>query len=261
MIGKPVLPFVIDGFFDPAMYQFALTRIGGWGPVFTSLFLPAIPAAVIWALIRKRWIIPAVAVGLMLPLLFYEPVQLVMIRYHLQVVGLGACAFAYLLTLIHRTKYRTPIVGVGVVLMLLTVFLYGPPVYGVMLDANIVRDMRSISYQERDRYAFFRTEWADDDFLSALDEVTKPGMTIAYTCIPGTSKFYALWNGSFSNRVVFIPWVDTGENWTRDLIDAGADSVFVGLESVHVDWAYSHPETFSLVYQSSLGAIFLLNGD
>lgn len=259
MQGKPVTPFIVDGFFDPATYQFALTRIGGWGPLFTSLLLPAIPAAFLWALTRKKWMLPAIIIGLAIPMLFYKPVQLVMIRYHLQMVGCGAVAFAFLLTMLQKTKLRTPFVGLTVVLMALSIFYYGPPSYGVMLDPQIAGEMRSQSYESRDRFAFFRDLWIDDNFLAALDESTQPGTTIAYTTIPGENKLYALWNGNFSNRVVFVPWVDSGENWSRDLTDAGADSVFVGLDSEQLDWAGSHPGMFTLVYQSSLGAIYKIN--
>ncbi len=259
MQNAPIMPFVIDGFFDPSKYQFALTRIGGWGPVFTSLFLPAIPLAFVWCVIRKKWILPAIIIGLALPLLFYKPVQLVMIRYHLQMVGAGAVAFAFIISTIRRTRYRNLLVALAVMSMVLSISLYGPPTYGFMLDPSLVGEMRSQPQNDRDRFVFFRELWDDDEFLEALVEVTQPGSTIAYTVVPGTSKMFALWNGTFSNRVEFISWTADGDTWTRDLFDSGAGAVLVGNESEHLDWAISHPQIFVLRYHSSLGAIFILN--
>ncbi len=252
----PVGPIVVDGLFDPAMHQFALTRIGGWGPVFTTLLLPAIPVAFIWAMIRRSWIAPAVMVGLIIPLFIFAPIQLVMTRYHLQMVGVGALAFAFIISTLRKTRYRRLFVAVACASMLMSVFLYGPPTYETMIRPELIASMRQQPYSERERFTYFIDDWGDHLFVDALKQSTLPGTTIAYTLVPGTGQFLALWNPGFSNRVVFVPWEQSGFVWTRDLLDSGADSVFVGNNSPHQAWAIAHPEAFVPLYSGSLGSIF-----
>jgi len=254
----PVLPIIWSGFFDPDLVSYGLNRIGGWGPVFTTLLLPAIPIALALAIARRKWMPVLIAVALMIPYFMYEPVQRTMTRYHLQLIGLGCVCFALVLNWLENQRSRNLLISIAGASMGLTFLLSGPPAYMRFVDPGVLAQATDISDTQSKRDAYFENELNDPSFITALRHVEAPGTSIAFTHTPPLDKTLAFWNPGYTNRVVFVKWEDSGEDWELSLMESGANAVYVGPHSVPLVWASDHPDDFEPLYVGPNGGIFLL---
>jgi hypothetical protein len=252
----PVLPIILRGFFDPDPVSYGMNRIGGWGPVFSTLLLPSVPIALGLGICRRKWMPVLVAVAFLIPFFMYDPVQRTMTRYHLQLIGLGCICFALLLTWLETRKSRGMLVWIAAISMAVTFFLSGPPAYVEFVDPQILARSIKEGGRESSRYAYFETELNDREFLTALGEAEGPGTTIAFTHVPPPDKTLALWNPAYTNRVVFAKWEGSGEDWQKSLSESGADAVYAGPHSAPLEWALDHPDDFEPLHVGGNGGIF-----
>jgi hypothetical protein len=246
-------PIVFDGFFDPQLPFFQGNRIGGWGAVWTALMLPAIPIAFLWALIRRRWSVIAIILACVIPYFLFRETH-TWTRYHLPVIGAGTTALGYLLTVLRRTKYQRFLLIFASVFMVATVFISVPHHW---LEKSNIEYARKYSYLHNDRYLYFNS-WNDQDFANALQSVQEPGTTFAYTEALPRGKVIAVWNPTYSNRALWVPWENDGETWENDLIKSEAQAVYAGPDTDALEWAASHPGVFSNIYRGLNGGIYTL---
>ena len=249
----PEWPIVFDGFFDPQLRFYQGNRIGGWGAPWAVLMLPAIPVALIWALLRRRWSVLAIVLACVLPYLLFK-YNHTWTRYHLPLIGAGTTAFGFILTTVSRTQFRRPLLVVAIVCMALTVYLAG---FHGRLEPSDIFEARQNPYQQSDRFGSFG-HWGDKRFSTALQRAQLPGTTLAFTRIPPTQKILALWNPAFTNRVVFVQYESDGEAWEADLRAAGADAVYVGPDSAQMEYARTHPQSFEPLYEGTKGGVYKL---
>jgi hypothetical protein len=244
-------PIVLDGFYDPQVVFTQGNRIGGWGAVWTILLLPAIPIALFWALIRKRWRVIAVIAVCLLPYFLFK-YNHTWLRYHLIVLVSGTVAFGYIISLLERTRLREVLLASAGILMLMTLLISGAQVDITPADISSAREH---VYLKKDRYIYFNS-WNDPAFATALNSEKRAGTTLAASDLLPMEKQLAFWNRYYTNRVVWIEWSEPGENWYARLVDAGADSVYVAKDSVADTFAESNPFWFSPVYSGANGAIY-----
>jgi predicted membrane protein len=246
-------PLIMAGLFDPQRY---FHTIGGGGALWIVLMIPAILFAVVYAVIRRRWLLVAIVISCIIPMLCFK-YDRVMMRYYIQIIGAGTTAFGYLLTLLSRTRYRRLLLSIAVVLMGLMISLTSPPT-GWRVKVDDIRLARSAPYMARDRYVYYHS-WGDPRFANALKIVVQPGTTLALADeLPGYANL-AGWNAGYSNRVVWVAWPGSGDEWESNLRKAGAQAIYVSNSNDGLGWAKSHPSSFETVYESSnLGAIFKL---
>jgi hypothetical protein len=252
-------PIVLDGFFDPQTGFWQANFIGGWGSPWTVLMLPAIPVAILIAMIRRKWLLPFIAIAGLVPYFMFSSVQHVMTRYYLPVIPVGTTAFAYILAVLDRGWVRRVLVFLAAAMMVATVFV---GLQHHMIDPSVIAEARQFPYVERDRFFAFN-DFNDPDFAAALVSVEEPGTTLAFTGVPPLRKNRALWNATYSNRAVYVPWEDSGEAWERALKDKNVDAVLVAPvegENAPFLWAIRHPQTFEQVYAGELGGIFIVKG-
>jgi len=252
----PEWPIVFDGFFDPQEVLFQGNRIGGWGPAWTILLLPAIPIALIWALLRRRWNVIAIIVCCLLPFFLFK-YNHTWTRYHLPIIAAGTTAFAYLLALLGRSRYRRQLIALAVLFTFLGIVISGPQ---NIVSVKDIAQARKQPYLQGDRY-FFMGSFGDRSFVRSLNLVRDPGTTITLMDGAPKGKTLAMWNQSFTNRVIWVAWPGSGEKWEGALRETGADAVYIRSRPDAIKWATNHPDRFLKIYSSpDLGAIFVFTG-
>ncbi|MCX6644942.1 MAG: hypothetical protein NTY09_01075 [bacterium] len=244
-------PIVLDGFYDPQMDFSQGNRIGGWGAVWTVLLLPAIPFALIWALIRKKWRVIAIIAVCLLPYFLFK-YNHTWLRYHLVVLAAGTVAFGYILSLLGRTRVRRLLLAAAGTLMAFTLFISGAQISITPVE---ISNARNHPYQLNNRYVSFDS-WNDPVFARSLNLVKPAGTTLAVAGSPPAEKDLAFWNQYFTNRVVWIGWEDDGESWYRKIVDSGAGFVYVPKDSEPDIFALFSPLWFSLIFTSDNGSIY-----
>lgn len=244
---------VLDGFYDPQTEFYQGNRIGGWGAVWTILLLPSIPVAIIWAIIRKRWRVIAVIAVCLLPYFLFK-YNHTWLRFHLVVLTAGSVAFGYLLSLLERTRLRRVLLAVAGVMMALTLFISGPQ---TSITPSEISDARLKPYQQSNRYIYFNF-WYNSDFAEALNSVKLHGTTLAAADYLPDRKQLAFWNQYFTNRFVWVEWIEPGNTWYNRLLNARADYVYVSKDSDADIFAGLKPGWFMPVYTGPLGSFYII---
>jgi len=239
----PEWPIVLDGFYDPNLFFSQGSRIGGWGPVWTILMLPAVPIGILWALIRRRWDVLALIITCLLPFFLFK-YNHTWTRYHLIIIGAGVISFVYIISLLRETKFRSILLGLAAICMLLSIFISGPQ--DIVTPAGI-KAARTATYQERDRFIFFNS-FGSPEFTAALLSAQEPGTTIALAHRLPSNKTLAAWNPYYTNRVVWLPWIQPGATWHEKLLEEKVDFIYIAPGTGTERFALSHPELFTPVY-------------
>lgn len=241
-------PVIVDGFFDPNERFSISPRIGGWGPPWGIILLPAIPIALGIAVVRKRWNLIATLFSLALPFLIY-PYNRTELRYHLQLIGMGTVAFAFILSLLRNSGYRRTILALTIVLMIASsLFIVDYGQVGGDINSEWIISARSEPYLEQDRYMYFNIFWNQRKEYDAWEAVQEPGSILAYQFDGSPPPFHfrkmlAMWNSTYTNRAVYVPWGGDGIAWEDTLRESQADSIYIeGVEATN--WALNHPENF-----------------
>jgi hypothetical protein len=237
-------PIVLDGFFDPQTYMSG-GNIGGWGPVWTMLMLPAIPIVFVLSCIKRKWTIVAFFILLIFPYFMFR-YNHTFTRYHLQFLVAGTTSFGIILTMLSRTRIRRFLLGIAVVSTLLTVFLAGAKKPGILMPRDIA-NARQVPYSQNYRGLLFR-EMIEPVFLETLALVQKPGTTLALTDSLPEFMNLAAWNPGYTNRVVWVEWNGDGNRFKQELQNKSADSVYVQPGSDPFNWIMGNPEGFDLSY-------------
>ncbi len=249
----PEWPIVLDGFFDPQEGFAQGNRIGGWGSPWTVLMLPAIPMAIVWGIVRRRWKIPAIILAFLIPYFLFT-YNHTWTRFILPVIGAGPPAFAYLYSMIVRTRPGRWLLPVAAVLMVATMFSAS---HHDLLRIGTIEAARKVPYPYNDRYALFHS-WGDEEFADAIRSVQEPGTSLGFSNMLPDSKILALWNPTFTNRAIWLPWRTDGEGWEKSLRDEGIYAVYVGPESRPMVHAMSNPDVFEALYEGKMGGIYRL---
>ncbi len=245
-------PIVLDGFFDPQSAFWQGGFIGGWGSPWTTLMLPAVPVAFLLGFIRRKWIVPAIILTCLIPYFLFSSVHHVWTRYYLPVIAVGTTSLAYMLVVLDRSWIRRAIRVIAVASMLATVFVASQH---LLVEPEHIREARALPYAERNRFLAFNS-WGDRDFADALILVQEPGTTLAFTGHPPLRKNRALWNATYTNRAVWVPWDSDGEEWELRLRSEGADAVLMLPDSDEMRWGIMHLDRFQPLYVGELGGIF-----
>ena len=245
-------PLVLDGFFDPQTYM-AGGNIGGWGPVWTILMLPAIPIVLIFAILKRKWTLVVLFILLILPFFLFR-YNHTFVRYHLQLLAVGTTSFGIILTSFRHTRIRRSLLGVAIVCTLLTVVLAGAKKHGILMPGDI-SEARNVPYSQNYRGILF-SEMIEVEFLETLALVQEPGTTLALSESLPEFMNLAAWNPTFTNRVVWVEWKGDGDLWLSELKSKGADAVYIKPESDPLRWILDNPEGFELVsYNNKFGGI------
>jgi hypothetical protein len=253
--SKGWLSVVFDGFFDPqSVYAFE-HRIGGWGADWTILMLPAIPVVFVWSLLRRKWPVAAIMLACIIPYIIFKWDH-TNTRYHLQLIGAGTTAFAFLLSALWQTHFRRLLIATAGALMVLILFIAG---LGVA-NPNLIAGCRAKPYRERDRTIGINY-WGEPHFAEVLRSVEAPGTTLAYNAGLPDHKSLAFWNMSFTNRAFIVEWNNDGEQWLSNLRGIKANAVYISPDAAAaIAYANSSPAAFTPLYQGSKGAIYKLSG-
>ena len=215
----------------------------------------AIPVVFVWALFRKRWSVPAIMLACIIPYILFKWDH-TNTRYHLQLIGAGTTAFAYLLSALRRTHFRRLLVATAGGLMLVILFIGG---LGVA-NPDLIAKLRTKPYRDRDRTIGINY-WGEPHFNDVLESVKAPGTTLAYNAGLPDHKSLAFWNMSFTNRAVIVYWDHNGDEWLKGLRDAKADAVYLSPDAPDaISYATSNSAVFTLLYHGNQGAIFKING-
>jgi hypothetical protein len=245
-------PIVFEGFFDPQKYFHQGNRIGGWGAVWTAFLLPAIPIALIWAVVRRKWKTLAIILACIIPYFLFR-YNHTWTRYHLMILGAGVVSFAWLIGHLRRTVLRNRLLGVAAAFMFLSIFISG---YQFNLSPDEIHEARTVPYLKNDRFVFFN-DWGNTDFADALKSIQVPGTTIGATHTLPNNKPLAFWNPTFTNRVVWVQLVSTGPIWYNELISRHVDYVYIGANTRPANWALAHPDKFEEIYVDDSLGMFL----
>jgi hypothetical protein len=245
-------PIVLDGFSDPQTYM-AGGNIGGWGPVWTTLMLPAIPIVFVLACIKRKWALVGLLILLIFPYFMFR-YNHTFVRYHLQLLAMGTTSFGILLSMLSKTRIRRFLLGIAVVSTILTVFLAGAKKPATLMPRDIL-NARRVPYSQDYKGLLF-SEMVEPAFLDTLALVEKPATTLALTDSLPDFMNLAAWNPGYTNRVVWVEWNGDGDSFRQALFDKGANSVFIKPDSDSLDWIVNNPEGFDLLYfDPNYGAI------
>jgi len=247
----PEWPIVLDGFFDPQTFFTQGNRIGGWGPVWTLLILPAIPIALLWALIRRRWKVLAIVICCLLPFFLFK-YNHTWTRYHLIVIGGGIISFAYILSLLRQTQLRSLLLGIACAMMLLGLFISGSQ---TIVSPEEINEARRAPYEESDRYIFFDS-WNSSGFSEAQKTVLEAGTTVGLAHRAPYNKTLAFWNPYFTNRVLWTPWETPGTAWHATLVSKHVNYLYVAVHTGVEEYAVRNPQLFDLIYKDNRGSLF-----
>lgn len=245
-------PIVLDGFYDPETEFYEHNRIGGWGSVWTTLMLPAIPVAVVWAFLRRRWAVLAIITACLIPYFLFTANH-TWARYHLFIIGAGTTSFAYLLTMLRRTRWREVLLVAAALSMAAT--NYVAMTHRSQFKPYAISEARSRPYKESDRFTFFYG-WRDEELKDTWLSIQEPGTTLGFTDGAPDWKMLALWNSDYSNRVVYVPWQADGETWEQFIIEKKVDYVYVWPDSEPNDYAVEHPGRFEPLYDGDNGGVY-----
>ncbi len=247
----PEWPIVLDGFFDPKDEFSEITRIGGWGSAWTTLMLPAIPVAFLWALLKRRWSAVAIIVACLIPYFLFTANH-TWTRYHLYIIGAGTTSLAFLLSNLRRSRWTNIMLCIAALSMMATDYVAAT--HRPLLRPAVIAEARQQPYMESDRFAFF-SSWHDEQFAQTWLSIQEPGTTLGFSHFAPDWKMLALWNPSFSNHVVYVPWLENGNAWEQSLRDREVDFVYTWPDTESLSYASAHPEGFDSMYEGAVGGI------
>jgi hypothetical protein len=205
--------------------------LGGFGPVFFVLFLPAILASFAIGLVQRNrrlvtamlfFIVPLVSMG---DMAFWQ-------RYIIYFFTAGMVGFASIYQIVRLKDIKYLLSVLLVLLSVISVFFhtdivgYGPEILGQFLKAR-PEYRHSSRIEDTTKLRGFYKE--------IYPAYMKPGTTIFVDNSFMFHRFLALWNNKFSNRIVFTDAIDR-EAWFKALEASGADYVVVSEGQMRARW-------------------------
>jgi hypothetical protein len=219
-------------------------RMGGFGPLFFTILLPAMLASTIIAFMQRRWrfllalVLPTAALLTMYKLSWWS-------RYSIYYAAAGMLGFAYIDGTVLFSDMRRLLRYAALTMALISCFLF---------FQNRVPGLAALRhYLEKGPYYWhpsqFSTEGLHKNLFREVYPYLKPGTTIfidhSFTYYEtGTGgEFMCLWNLDFSNRIVYAGTQNRDE-WFKTLEESGADFVLVGEKGDSLAWVERNPVSF-----------------
>jgi hypothetical protein len=222
------------------------SRIGGFGPIFFILYLPAAIASVIISLLQRRWRMLFVLALLTAPLISVHSLSF-WCRYVIFFTAAGMAGFAYIVGIMRRYQWKQLLSFFALALALLSSFLYFrvPPVDKLQALKYFLD--RGPSYWHPSQFA--PGAWQNREFFRRVYMYERPGTTIMIDSTFRGFQIMCLWNLDFTNRVVFIR-ADDRDEWFRGLEESAPDYLIVGTGLQSHGWVKQRPARFELLVGS-----------
>ncbi len=219
-------------------------RLGGFGPIYFILLLPAMLASWITALLLRRWKYLLVALMFALALLAIHPMAW-WSRYSVFFVAAGILGYAFMDGIGFKSDFRKAARYIAIALAVISFFCYFriTNLDLARLDHYLTKGPR---YWHPTQY--MAQGW-QRGFFQQVYEYLQPGTTIMFDNSFENFLVAPLWNLDFSNRSVFALTDDKAE-WFRVLDESHADYVIVGKRGKSVAWTYENPGRFDPLEQS-----------
>lgn len=226
------------------------SRLGGLGPLWIILFVPAIFFSVTYSLLRKKYDFLVLSAVFIATFLMYPRNWTP--RYVIFIVGFGAVSFGFFLSAFGDRKKV-----IATIALLLTVYTF---LVTNSLCITPLQIKKFLQLPPGDRTLAMQKPFnidmhvrQDYGYWIWISRNIKKGDTLAYTFEP--LFFSPLWNSSFSNRIVYINGKSYNE-WIKSLKEHDATYVLIRTNSREDKWirfSYSMSwlgsrERFDVVY-------------